>query len=301
MRRWWILWALGLLNAESFRAPMIAQQAATGTTYRLFVTPRDKRGTPVQNFKLEGLRLQLDKREVQVTSVEPANSLPLVLGLLIDKSGSRRGQLPGAEEEPAIRFLEREARPTSAGFVISYGKYAKSTPDSLLDFRSLIEPVREIVRELPWGPSELFDTIGFACQRLSKHSGRRVLILVSDGVDNASKSLKWPQETLDALQRFEATIYVVRVSSLSLSREDQRGISFVQQLARNSDGRAIVAKRKHEVEDAFKLFSEELRAQLMIRYTTSAPLRTDQPYKFQVLSPQADVRFQAREAFPFPE
>ena len=86
----------------------------------LFATVRDKKTKKiVTGLEQTDFKVTEDNAEQKITSFSRESNLPITLGLLIDTSGSEEGTL-GAEQEAAIRFLNRVLRKGDLTMVISF-------------------------------------------------------------------------------------------------------------------------------------------------------------------------------------
>jgi VWFA-related protein len=107
------------------------------------------------------------------------------------------------------------------GYLISYGNDAELLVNTTWDSDKIAEKVRKMK---PGGGAALYDAIYMACTRREPVQGepfepRRVIIVVGDGHDNASK--KSFEEVLEIAQRNHVSIFAVSTMAFGFANEDQ--------------------------------------------------------------------------------
>ena len=119
---------------------------------------------------------------------------------------------------------------------------------------------------IPGGSRSLYDAVlDAAADRLADQPGRRVIVVLSDGMDNSSHvSLS---RVLDAAQRNDV-IYTVSTNAIDgVDAEDQRGGDAVlARLAEETGGSALFPNGTRDLARAFSRINEELRSQYSLAY-----------------------------------
>ena len=185
-------------------------------------------------------------------------------------SGERlRSALRGAET-----FL-RAMRPGDVSSVVLFSdRWLQATPFSG-DAESLMGSLRGVRAA---GGTALNDTLYLALKKLEAEQGRRVIILLSDGIDSHS-ALRMPEVTWLA-QRSRALIYWIRTDprsdqEISLSsawkdpetyRAERRELTST---VLESGGRVVELTNLKEAENAFTEILAELREQYALGYYPS--------------------------------
>ena len=187
-------------------------QGATGRSevpvVKLLVNVWDKGGRFTRDMRQEEFRIFEDGMEQKIVQLSYVGVEPLIVGLMIDTSGSRRGQMPGAEREPAKRFFREALVGKSLGFVVTFGEKAYMDSDVTADFAQLDRAIDRGVGEQR-GSSALFDAVYAACERASAGLGRRALVMITDGEDNNSQTTL--EGAIEIAQRTQTTLFIVRV------------------------------------------------------------------------------------------
>jgi len=211
-------------------------------------------------------------------------NLPLTIGILLDTSGSQQNVLP-LEKESTATFLRDVLTPKDEAFLISFD----INVDLLADYTNRASEISRALNKAsintgatygsvtgndqPRG-TLLFDAVYLAAHdKLSMESGRKVLILLTDGGDQGSReTLKTATE---AAQKSNAIIYVILIADRqfygggygSINLADS-GARDMDKLASDTGGRVInVGNNGKRLEDALNQIQDELRTQYLLSYT----------------------------------
>jgi Ca-activated chloride channel homolog len=170
----------------------------------------DSKNRYVSDLTKEDFTVYENGKKVPIDYFSSVTTLPLRAGLLIDTSNSVRLQW-GPMQEAAIDFASTllPDRTRHKAFLMTFD----TTRDIVKDFTSDPNDLAEAIRKLkPGGGTSLFDAIYQACQdKLMKENEpggvRRVLLLITDGEDDASKHSI--EQTIDIARRGEVSLYAI--------------------------------------------------------------------------------------------
>jgi VWFA-related protein len=259
-----------------------AEQDASGFTLRtaanevhLVFTVTDKHGHYINNLKQNDFEILDDRKPPEkILSFHSETDLPLQVGLLIDTSQSVRDRFR-FEQEAAIEFLNQTIRSDhDQVFVIGFALKPEVTQDFTGDTEKLSDGIRGL---RPGSLTAIYDAVYYACRKLLEQSqagpARRVIILLSDGVDNSSSVTR--EQTIEMAQRAEVSVYTI---STSLTRSGGRGQKNLESIAEATGGRSYVPRQITEVANAFAGIQEELRSQYAVSYKPAA-FTLDQHYR----------------------
>lgn len=183
-----------------------------------------------------------DGQRVPIDFFTSVTRLPLRVGLLLDTSNSVRLQFKG-EQEAAIDFVHNllGERTRHKLFLMTFD----TGKDVLKEFTDDPNELSEAVRKLKvGGGTALYDAIHFACrEKLMKqtHPGglRRVLMLISDGEDSASRYTL--EQVVDIARRGEVSIYSI---STNVYGSSSPGDGILQKLAEETGGMVVYPWKK---------------------------------------------------------
>jgi Ca-activated chloride channel family protein len=276
----------------------LAQKAATAVpgsegAVRIYVTVRDEHGREIADLKQEDFRIKEDGAEQTIISFSRGLSGPLTLGLLIDISGSRRAQLPGAEAKPAIDLLGSVLRQGDMGFVGAIGDKPYVTIGLSGDRGELENAIRRTVKVNPHGSTALADTVAWACHTLERAAGRRVLVIVSDGDDNSSH-IKLGQ-AVEMAQRDGVAIWFVdlAIEKSSSHKELKEGKKTAEWLSGETGGEPLFVKNAQDLEPAFIAIGADLRNPYVITYDPTDTARDGRFRTIKIEIPRKHVKVSA--------
>jgi VWFA-related protein len=186
------------------------------------VTVTDDKGRFVSNLVAKDFRILDEGKPQRIQTFNHNERQPVVIGFLIDQSNTSRIHWKTYQDailELVWNLLPGDKRYT--GYLIQYANTASLLVNTTWDSDKLADKVRKMK---PGGGSSLFDAIHIACTTRELVKGepfepRRVIIIVGDGHDNASKHTF--DEVLELAQRNLVTIYAVSTMAFGFSNEDQ--------------------------------------------------------------------------------
>src|ERR1700722_4922655 len=200
------------------------------------VTVKDEKGRFVSDLEQKDFAVFDEGKEQQIQFFTRERSQPVVVGFLIDLSNSSRLHWKNYQDA-AIELVQNLIpgdNPKFSGYLIGYSNSA----DLLIDTATDPEPMVAKLQKLkPSGGAALYDSIYMACTSRKLVQGepiepRRILVIVGDGHDNASK--KTLDEALEIAQRELVTIYGVSTVSYGFANDDAKNLV---RLAEETGGR----------------------------------------------------------------
>jgi len=234
------------------------------------LTVTDKKGKFVQDLKRDSFRVYEDGKLQSITNFSADTSLPLTIALLIDTSGSVRDRLR-FEQEAAIEFFYSTLmRGKDLALVISFD----SGIDLVQDFTDDPEKLSKSIRTIrAGGGTSLYDAVYLAAtEKLAKRSGRRIMVIISDGDDNSSRLSM--TEVLEGVQRNDIVIYTISTNSTALGGErSSRGEKVLKTFAEDTGGKMFSPFKLEDLNSSFQNISEELRLQYALGYRSGNTLR----------------------------
>jgi VWFA-related protein len=244
-------------------------------------TVRDKRGALVTDLGKEDFEIREDGRKQDIRYFTRETDLPLTVAMLVDVSGSVRSVLSD-EREAAGAFFDTVLRPTDHALLLGFS----STLVLWQDFTSSSQRLRSALAQLhairfrglpPVGQSMpgtlLYDAVYQTAKgKLEGVSGRKAMLIVSDGLDNGSQ--KHMDDAVQAVQATDTIVYGVCY--------DQKffGCAFLSSLARPTGGRMFMTGKKQTLDEIFQSIEDELRSQYSIGF---APVNAAHDGKFRKL------------------
>jgi VWFA-related protein len=262
----------------------------------VFFSVTDRTGRFVSGLKQNDFTVEEDGLKQEIRSFSRENELPLTIGMLIDKSPSV-GSVFGEERSTAISFLDATVRSNDLAMVISFDR----TVTLEEDFTSNKQALRRAINSVTIGNgTSVYDAVFLACdEQLKKESGRKAIILISDGQDTTSKIRI--SEALTAAQRSEAVIY--SISNRIGGFFNERGSGSPETLKRFSletGGTVYFVSGRSDLTEVFAQISDELRSQYSLAYVSSNPARDGKFRRIRVIPKEATYKVKARQGYYAP-
>jgi Ca-activated chloride channel family protein len=227
----------------------------------VFASVADANGAPYASLQKEDFRIFEDGVEQKLAIFERESGLPLSIVMALDTSMSTRKDLP-LEIASARRFAHAILRPVDAISLYQFSTYVSEA----LPFTNDEHLVDTALNHLRTGAATaLYDAIFLGSQSLERRRGRKVIVLITDGGDTASKTDY--QEAVRAAQISEAIIYsIIMVPIEADAGRDTGGEHALIQLSRDTGGKFYYATSTNQLDDAFRQISDELRTQYLLAY-----------------------------------
>ena len=199
------------------------------------VTVTDQKGRFVSNLTAKDFRILDEGKPQKLEFFSHDQRQPVVVGFLIDMSNNTR--IHWKKYEDSIRELAWNLLPGDkrySGYLITYSNDAELAVNTTWDGDKLADKIAKLK---PGGGSALFDAIYMACTRRETVQGepyepRRIIIIVGDGHDTASK--KTLDEVIELAQRNLITIYGMSTQAFGFDNADQ---AVLERLATETGGK----------------------------------------------------------------
>jgi Ca-activated chloride channel homolog len=276
-----------LLALASF--PLAAQEITLHMDVKLvnvFVNVTEPNGAMVGGLTRGDFALAEDGRPQQIAVFERQSELPLNLTLAIDTSGSVRKDM-NAEAAAAKRFAHALLRSQDR---MSLLQFATSVRE-LTPFTGKLSQIDHGLGQLrgDWATA-LYDAVCLGSERLGGRDGRKVLIVVSDGDDTASKATY--ARAVEQALRNEVMIYsIIDVPIEASAGRDLGGEHALIALAEQTGGKSFYVG-DGGLDTVFARVGDDLRAQYLLGYYPRHQLPGRKFHRIQVTIPRA-----APEAF----
>lgn len=215
------------------------------------------------------------------------SDLPLRLSLVVDTSNSVHSRFE-FEKDAASRFLRQIVRPqTDQAFVLGFSDKARLAQD----YASEPEVLHRGIATLnSGGGTALFDAVQLACAKLANHPEdrptARVLVLLSDGDDNASKSTL--QQAIEDAQRKEVTIYSISTNNSGYQRP---GDEVLRQLAVETGGDMFFPNNAKDTVKAFSAIEQEMRSRYALFYQPNDLSEDGRYHRIQIIVQRLRKKF----------
>lgn len=265
---------------EDFRIQVNVESVA------LDVAVTDKQGHPVDTLTKDDFQVFEDGKR-QVIRYFEQKDIPVTAGLVLDSSRSM--QTKQRDLASAVTAFVAKSHPKDERFLILFNEHV-----NLIHSNELTQNASglydALMRVRPDGMTGLYDAIYAALEEC--RSGRwekRVLLVVSDGADNAShRTLK---EVLGAAAEQRVLIYTLGLRDPDHYHENPRAL---KKLSAATGGTAFFPQNGKEIEEACVQIAKEVRNSYEIGYVPSNSSRDGSYRRIRVLARHGKKSLQVR-------
>ena len=300
-----------LASAAAFASAPYRLRAQEDATFKtevkvvnVLATVRTKKGAFVRDLDKDDFVIAEDGRPQSIRYFARQSDLPLTLGMMIDTSGSQHRVLD-SEISASLHFLEQVLRDGKdqvfimqfdmsvvlrQGLTSSFGKLN----DALT---KVDEPTREEAQMAVLRGTVLYDAVVKASNDIMRNqSGRKALILLTDGVDVGSDT--GLAGAIDAAQRADTLIYsIVFSDSGYYSFGEPDGSKILAHMSKDTGGGVFAVSKKHGLDQIYRVIEDELRSQYSIGYVSDQPVRISEFRRIQLITKQKGLTIQARDRY----
>jgi Ca-activated chloride channel family protein len=228
------------------------------------VTVSDGRGRFVRGIPQAAFHVFEDGHP-QTISHFASEDVPLELIVAVDISGSMSPAMVKLKKavKEFLTSVPGEDQVTLLGFNDSIFTLARKQTDPA-------ERVKAVDRLAPWGSTALYDVILRGIEMLGRQTGRKALVVFTDGEDQGSHATMNDVER--KLQASDVMLYMIG-QGRGVTLEALKKV--MDRLATPTGGRALFTDSIDELHDAFADLLDELSNQYLLGYASTNTRRDD--------------------------
>jgi Ca-activated chloride channel family protein len=224
---------------------------------------RDHKGAPVSGLTQENFQVYEDK-VLQQIEYFTHEDIPVTVGLVIDNSGSMRPK--HSDVIGAALAFARSSNPKDEIFVVNFNEHVSMGLPANSPFTSNAAQLETALsRNVVTGMTALYDAIATGLEQLRKGKwDRKVLIVVSDGGDNASK--RNLVQIMSMVNQSNAAIYTMGIFD---ETDEDRNPRVLKHLSRASGGEAFFPQTLQDILPICEQIARDIRSQYTITFAPS--------------------------------
>jgi VWFA-related protein len=356
----WIVVVVGLLafvGPGSRIAPASNPDSKSpATTVTIFATVRDKKGNIVTDLTASDFVLTEDGKAQSLQYFSKAAAQPLTLGLVVD---TERSQMQGMDQERSASgalFEQMVRADQDKAFVLHFDHEVELLQDLTASQDKLEQALQNLqtsqssesqsagssntdsIGQMPGGRgqrgstrnggAQLYDAIYLASNEvIKKQTGRKAMILLSDGVDHGSKETL--TSALEAAQRANTIVYSVLIKSTEENYGNSSrggfgipgmggpgmgrhggggrgapqqtqvdGKKILAQISSETGGQLFEASKKQPLDQIYKRIEEDLRGQYNLGFTPAQAADSGAGFrKIQLTTTKKNLSVQTRAGY----
>jgi len=244
----------------------------------LHATVENHKGAAVSGLGKEDFQVYEDGA-LQQLEYYSHEDIPVTVGLVLDNSGSMR---PKRDDVivAALAFA-RSSNPQDQMFVVNFNEHVSFGLPANMPFTDQPAQLQAALSTFKAdGETALYDALAFALEHLKMgNRDKKVLIVVSDGGDNASKYKL--SQILAMAGKSDAIIYTIGIYT---DEDPDKKPDALQQLSKATGGEAFFPQTIHDVVPTCEQIAHDIREQYTLAY---APANRKQDGAYRVIQVKA--------------
>jgi Ca-activated chloride channel family protein len=269
---------------------------------------RDLHGGLVEGLTEDDVEIFEDAVPQKISFFARSLDVPLTLGLIVDVSGSQDHFSKQHQRDLEV-FLQEVLGPRDRVFLVGFGNHIRLVSDFSASGAEITDRWRQFQhdsKKFPeLGPREnrdlgtgFYDSIYYpVTEKLAQGTGRRALLVFSDGEDNSSSHDM--MTTIEAAQAANVVVYTIRYTEKEhghLTARNKYGIQVMDRIAKETGGTHIDAE-KTDAHTYFQQIATELRTSYELAYYPTSPSRDDTFRKIKIRPKQAGLTVRTKTGY----
>jgi VWFA-related protein len=234
----------------------------------LYSVVLDRDGQPVDDLSAADFEILEKGSPRPVEGFGYGQDVPLLLGLVIDSSGSMDG-IMNETKQAAGTFLGQVLRPQDKAFVVDFDTRPRLAQGVTSDIQQLFASFRAMQ---PEGYTAFYDSVVFALIQFGTERGRKALVVLTDGDDYRSRY--GPRRAIEDAQKSGVPVYI-----LGLGDEQQLQRTFknsdLQEVAGKTGGKVFLVSSPLQLGGAYSAIEKELRSQYLLTFYSPTGLSNE--------------------------
>ena len=234
----------------------------------IHATIKDRDGAYVTGLTRDAFAILEDGRP-QTAQLFTSDDAPVTVGLLIDSSGSMQ---PNRERViAAAAAFAKASHPSDELFALAFNDDVRSALPPTAPFTSDVSMLQDALTTTirAYGRTALFDAIAAGLDYLGRgRHQRRVLVIVSDGGDNASRTTF--DEVVTKTQASNAVIYTVALGD-PVDRDANPGL--LRRIAQANGGEMFAPRDAGDITEVLQRIAQDIRHTYTLGYVSTNTAR----------------------------
>ena len=265
---------------------------------------KSKDGGAKEGLSKDDFVLKQDGKEQPLRYFSRGSELPLSFALMVDTSASQRTFIGDESLASDVFFETMLSGKDDRAMLVEFDtnvlqlKSMTSSANALHLALSHLNP-----RAPATGGTLLYDAVcGVASNILAHETGRKAMVILSDGGDNGSR--RTLAEAIEQAQRADVQIYSILYSMYDdLNANNGRapgsdpGKGALQKLSESTGGRVFTVSRSLSLRDIYAQIGEDLRLQYELGYTPPPDTQPNSYHKLELKAKDKKLSVQARKGF----
>ncbi len=225
----------------------------------LYVVASDAFGRPMKGLPKEAFSVRRGGKVQPIEGFQFAEDLPLLLGLVIDSSGSMDERMTEAKRA-AGGFLGQIMKEGDRAFLVDFDTRPRLAHPATSDLGAIFRTFSTLQ---PEGLTAIYDSVVFSVLHFEQGRGRKALVILTDGDDYQSRYS--PRRAIGDAQDAGVPVYVIVLGEGKQARRILK-TGDLDHLTAKTGGRVFLTSQPGDLEKAYAQIDAELRSQYLLTF-----------------------------------
>jgi Ca-activated chloride channel homolog len=247
--------------------------------------------------------LKQDGKEVPIHYFSQGSEVPLSFALMVDTSGSQETFIGDESLASDVFFETMLGRPQDRAMLVQFDTTVLQL-ETMTNSASALHFALSRMSQRAAGGTLLYDAVYVVARdALAKETGRKAMVILSDGGDNGSR--RSLAEAIEQAQRADVQVYSILYSMAkefsggSTGRAPQldTGREALEKLSESTGGHVFTVSQSMSLRDIFAQIADDLRLQYELGYTPPPNTQPNSYHKLELKAKDKKLTVQARKGF----
>lgn len=266
---------------------------------------KSKDGQAKTGLSKDDFVLKQDGKEVPIRYFSLGSELPLSFAIMVDTSASQETFIGDESLASDLFFETMLGRKEDRAMLVQFDT-------SVLELKSMTNSANALHLALSHLSSRgsaargtlLYDAVYVVATKvLAKETGRKAMVILSDGGDNGSRRSQ--AEAIEQAQRADVQIYSILYSMHDILNGGDPGrtitadpgLGTLQKLSESTGGRVFTVSQSKSLRQIFTEIAEDLRLQYELGYKPAPGTQPNSYHKLELKAKDKKLTVQARKGF----
>jgi len=291
-------------DADQAQQPVTTLKVVTGLV-AISAVVKSKDGEAKAGLTKDDFVLKQDGKEVPIQYFSRGSEVPLSFALMVDTSGSQETFIGDESLASDVFFETMLGRKEDRAMLVQFDTSVlqlKSMTNSTSALHFALSRMSQ--RASAKGGTLLYDAIyTVAKDVLAKETGRKAMVILSDGGDNGSR--RTLAEAVEQAQRGDVQVYSILYSmwkGLSGGNTGRApvadpGLEALEKLSESTGGHVFTVSRTMSLREIFAQIADDLRSQYELGYKPPPDTKPNSYHKLELKAKDKKLTVQARKGF----
>lgn len=255
----------------------------------------DASGRPVEDLRQEDFSIVFEGRSFPPQSFAYADDVSLLLGLVIDTSGSMQLVMHDTQRA-AAKFLGTAVLPQDRAFLVDFDQRPRLLHPTTSDLSRLLLDLSRLRAE---GTTAMYDAVVFSMLQFEREPGRKALVVLTDGDDRDSRF--GPKDCIELARKTGVPVYIIGLGALDTLRRVYPEKE-LRRVTEQTGGRLYFVDSIEELDGAYAQIQAELRSQYSLAFYADRDLNGEErrEVRLEIARPGLEARTVVGDQNPVP-